>query len=265
MANINDPNTFALQLANDIEELNNLRIRKSRRWLIHNQNIRSEGKRFCDLDHLLLGDCQITNHCIGIQIQIEVRKDFLGTTCHFYIVDQTKPLTWFATNENVLGSCEIVHQVQFLMDDTDPEILGGLWPVRFCINTVDFDCASVFFIDAGQHFHQRRFTSAILTHQGVNFAFSQFELDIIEGSYTRKAFFDALHFDNNRHCLLPELDGRNKQTQCGKFIWKIRSANAPYPPIRTSPRTVLPSSRELLRNSKGGPPPTSNSAIEPFR
>ena len=50
-------------------------------------------------------------------------------------------------------------------------------------------------VDAREHFHQRRFPRAVLTHERMKLAFFQSETHTVKRLYAGELFDDVLHFE----------------------------------------------------------------------
>ena len=65
------------------------------------------------------------------------------------------------------------------------------------------DLASVLGVYAGEHFDERGFACAVLSHQGMDFTLPQGEIHILKGAHTWKVLADAAHF---QYCALLHRD-----------------------------------------------------------
>ena len=153
-----------------------------------------EGQGFGDLDHLLLGHGQIGHFDAWIKIQAHHGEDLLGLCIDgLFVQHEADILARLAPDEHVLRHGEVRHQVEFLMDHADAQVLRGAWIVDFDFFALVEDATGIFAVDARQHFHQRGFASAVLTDQGVNFARTQLKLALAKGMHAGEGLFDPFH------------------------------------------------------------------------
>ena len=75
-----------------------------------------------------------------------------------------------AADEDVLGDGQVIHQLEFLMNDPDPSRLRLARIGEGDLLAAVKDCPAVFCIDAGENLHQRRFAGAVLAHQRMDLA-----------------------------------------------------------------------------------------------
>jgi hypothetical protein len=89
------------------------------------------------------------------------------------------------------------------MNDADAHRLRIAWARELDGLAVIENLARIARIDARENFHQRRLAGAVLAHQRVDFARHEFELDLVQRPYTRKAL--AKLIDGNERCHGAEL------------------------------------------------------------
>ena len=87
---------------------------------------------FGDFDHLLLGDGEFADQRFRGEFEVQAVEDRLRILVHLRFVDDAERVARFAADEDVVGDGEVVHQVEFLMDDADAQ---GLRSAR----SVDLD------------------------------------------------------------------------------------------------------------------------------
>ena len=99
----------------------------------------------------------------------------------------------FAADEDVLRHGQVRHQVQFLVNDADAQVLRRAWvgDVHFLAPVID--AARVLAVDAGENLHQGGFACAVLTDQGMHLAGTQFEVRLIQRMNARKALVNPFH------------------------------------------------------------------------
>ena len=118
------PTPSRLQPADDREELVDLGVVQRRGRLVHDQDARAVGQRLGDLDHLLARDGQPRHFRARVELQVHRREDLGGVGVELAVVEQhAAELLRLAADEDVLRRRQVGHQVQFLMDDADAELL----------------------------------------------------------------------------------------------------------------------------------------------
>src|SRR5579859_74426 len=82
----------------------------------------------------------------------------------------------FAPDINILGDSQMVHQVEFLVNNADAEQLRSSRRRDFDFLALDKNTSCVLGIDSRQHFHQRGLASAVFAYEGMYLAGIQFKL-----------------------------------------------------------------------------------------
>ena len=118
------PDAAALEIADHLEQLGDLGVVKRRRRLVHDEHARIVGERLGDFHHLLFGDRQIADDGARIEGQVEMGEQLRRLAVELVLVEQQAegPLR-LAADEDVLRDGEVIHQLQFLMNDADPGVL----------------------------------------------------------------------------------------------------------------------------------------------
>jgi hypothetical protein len=98
-----------------------------------------------------------------------------------------------APDEDVLRDREVGHQVELLVDDADPELLGVLGTVDGHPLPVEEELALVGRVDAGQQLHQRGLAGAVLADQRQHLAAAQVEVHVLERLDAGEALGDPAH------------------------------------------------------------------------
>ena len=91
------------------------------------------------------------------------------------------------------GDGQMIHQVQFLMNDADAERLRLARARTVDRLAVEEDFAGIRLIDAGEDLHQRRLAGAVLAHQRMHFAAIEIESRAAQRMHAGKALLDAAH------------------------------------------------------------------------
>src|SRR5699024_11292207 len=73
--------------------------------------------------HLLSDNCQVPHELLVIEAEAEPCEEFAGPPVQLPIINED-PEARLSAEEDVLRHGEIVDEVELLMDDRDPELLG---------------------------------------------------------------------------------------------------------------------------------------------
>src|SRR5512132_2244757 len=92
----------------------------------------------------------------------------------------------FHSQRKVFFNGELVNNVEFLKEGTDPLLLGITGTMRVVLFTVQKDLTTRSRIRAGQDLDQGGFPRAILTHQAMDGISLYVETDIVDCPYTRE-------------------------------------------------------------------------------
>mgnify|MGYP000508908228 CR=1 FL=1 len=74
----------------------------------------------------------------------------------------------FAPDENILCNGEVIHQVQFLVDDADPQVLGLTRVLDIDLIPVQVNMTSILGVNPANDLHHGRFSSTVLPNQGMH-------------------------------------------------------------------------------------------------
>ena len=180
------------QLADDVEERLHLGFAQCRGRLVHDEHAHVTRDRLGNLDHLLLGNGERAHQRSRPQVHAHAIQDGARLPFQFRPADEER---WsrFAPDEDVLHHGEIGHQVQFLVDDGDAQLLGMVGVVDLNRLSAKQDFAAVRHVDAGENFHQRRFAGAVLPDQAQDFARAHMKADILQRLNTWEGLADIFH------------------------------------------------------------------------
>ena len=126
VADVEDRRPGFAQVGDDAEEPRDLGVRQRRRGLVHDHDRGVEGQRLGDLDHLLIADPQVADlgpRCDRGAQAVE-QPPRLGL--HRAVVQPAEPAApgLLTAQEDVVGDRELGNEVQLLVDDPDPGVLG---------------------------------------------------------------------------------------------------------------------------------------------
>ena len=190
------PTPLAAQVADDPEQLVDLRVGQCRGRLVHDQDGGIERQRLRDLDHLLLGDLEIADAGLRVEPQMEAVDQLLRLAVESRVIEQEPgPAARLPAHEHVLGDREVRHQVQLLVDHADAEVERGPRVGDLDRLALEADLAAIGLVDAGQDLHEGRLAGAVLTDERVDLPRSQLEGRIDERADAREFLGDPGHLD----------------------------------------------------------------------
>ena len=210
-----------------------LGVVERRRRLVHDQHAGVVGQRLGDLDHLLLGDGQGADHVLRVQRELQPVDQFGSLTVLFPVVQEEAAATWLPADEDVLRDGEIGHQVELLMDDADPGLLGMFGPADLVALAVEVELALIGGVDPGEQLHQRRLAGAVLADQGEHLAAVQVQVHVLQGLHAGKALRHPAHFQ--------QWSSRGHRVR-GHRCRRLGHPTLPSPVVATTPlrSTALP-------------------------
>src|SRR5256886_11220558 len=171
MRDVHHTHPVRFDCADDAEELVDLGVRERRGGLVHDQDLRPVGERLRDLDHLLLCDAELPDLGLRIDLQIEALEKGAGLLVELAVIDDERdPAAWLSADEDVLSRGQMRHEAQLLMDDADAELLRRSRRGNVHLRAAQADPPGVPAVDAGEDFHERRLTRAVLPAERVDFA-----------------------------------------------------------------------------------------------
>ena len=168
--------------------------------LIHDEDFRVVvGEGLGDFHHLLLGHGEPLDHRAGGDVQMEGLQKLVGLAVLFLFV-QEQALGGLASHEDVLRHGQVLHQVQLLVHDADAQLLGVAGGLNLGGLAVELDDAVILGVNTGENFHQRRFTGAVLTDEGQDFAGAQLQLRVVQCVDAGEILLNPMHIEQNlRH------------------------------------------------------------------
>ncbi len=105
----------------------------------------------------------------------------------------------FVAQHHVFGHGERRHQHEMLVHHANPLANGVGGALDVDTLTVNVDFSLVRRIKPVEDIHQRAFSGAVFTQQGMDFTFFQGQIDVVVGQNARKTFGDTTKFKNWGH------------------------------------------------------------------
>ncbi|MNO65827.1 hypothetical protein D3C76_565970 [compost metagenome] len=198
VGDVDDAAALLAQLADDHEQLLGLGVGQGIGGLVHDDDAGIERQRLGDLHHLLLADGEIPEPGVRPVFDAETGQEGAGPLAQLLVVYVAKAGARLAAEEDVGGNGELRQQVQLLVDDADPLILGVAGTLEVHRLAAIADAARIGLIDAGQHLHQGGFAGAIFTEQGHHLARIDSQTCFVEGADTGEGLDDPGELQNGR-------------------------------------------------------------------
>ena len=192
MGDIDDAAALGLQFADHPEQGLGFGIGQGVRRLIHNDDLRFKAQDFGNFHHLLIADGELAHQPVALKAQVQLRQQPVGLGVHGFPVDFAKAVDELAAEKDVFGDGELRNKVQLLVDDADAGFLGGFGAAKGGLLAEPQQRTGILTVDAGQHFHHRRFTGAVLADQRHYAPAVDVQRRAGEGLYARERFIDPL-------------------------------------------------------------------------
>ena len=181
VGDVDDAHAMRLEVRDDRKEVLHFAFGERGSRLIHDQDVGLEGDGLGNLNDLPIGDGQVPDLDLRIEVNVQPAKQMLRHAAHLLMIHEiheSQSPHWLPPNPDVLCDRHVRHQVEFLMDHRDPRIEGSERRRQLHRFTLQSDLACVGLIDAGNDLHQGRFARTILAHEGVDGARDEFGADV---------------------------------------------------------------------------------------
>ena len=192
MGDIHNPHLLFPQVADDLEQFLDLRLRQRRGRLIEHDHLRVMGDRLRYLTHLLFSYRQPAHLLRRIDIYVQDSEEPLRLLIHLPVVDQAA-LHRLPADKDVLRHRQVPHHIQLLVHDYDSRVLRFPRICELHLFPLVGYRSLILGVDSRQHLHQCRFPGSVLAHQRVHFAFSYLQVYMVQRMYSREGLIDALH------------------------------------------------------------------------
>ena len=161
MRNIDHRDPRCLKGTDNRKELGQLFPGQNRRRFVHHDQVGLLRKGLRDLNDLLTGDGQITNLAIGVERDAEPCQQRLGLSNQAPLVDHAKAIARLVAKENILRHAHQRQQVEFLVDNANPQIKRLARREMGVGVPFEDNLATIGLIGPGENLHQRRFARPI--------------------------------------------------------------------------------------------------------
>ena len=191
MRHQHDSHTLFFERIDHAEEYLRLFFGERRRRLVEDQQPTVIREGFGDLHELLFRNAQTRNALFHVDVDFELAHDLPCLAREQLFVDDAQLFQRLARNEEILRHIKLRQQVEFLMHDANALSVD----VRRAVNRqrlphID-DLSRVRLLDAGDDLDERRFTRAVLTHQGEHFSCADIHAHIVQHLNARISLGDV--------------------------------------------------------------------------
>ncbi|MNQ50188.1 hypothetical protein D3C85_641170 [compost metagenome] len=131
-------------------------------------------------------------------LDAEAGQEGAGPLAQLLVVNAAKAGARLAAEEDIGCNRQLRQQIQLLVDDADPLILGVARSLEVDRLTAVADAARIGLIDAGQHLHQGGFAGAILTEQGHHLTRVDSQTRFVESAHPGEGLDDPGELKNGR-------------------------------------------------------------------
>jgi hypothetical protein len=202
VADKDDALAFRTEFVDDFVEFLHLDIRKHRGRFVQNQDFRATVKRFENLHALLRADGDIGN----LRFEVDVQAITPGKLQNLFpargVVDKDA-LVAFVAQDDVLHDRHGLDQHKVLVHHTDAEANRHGRGFDFYLLSAQNDIALRRLIQPDQNVHQRAFSSAVFTEQGMHLALTDGKGNVPVGVKTAELLADMLHAQDFVHRFRP--------------------------------------------------------------
>ena len=195
VAHEEDRDPAVAQLAHDREQLLDLAAVEAGGGLIEDEHLRVEHHRAADGDELLDRDGVARQRGAGVDVQAEVVEVARRLAVGGLPVDAAEGSRLVAEHD-VLADRQVRAQVDFLVHGRDAGALGVGGAGEDARLAGDGDGAAVDGVDPGERLDEGGLAGAVLSHERVDLAAAEAEVDAVEREHAGEADGDAGHLDD---------------------------------------------------------------------
>ena len=191
VADKDDADPLAREVAENLPELLHLFSRKKRRRLVENEDARVSDQRLDKFDVLLFADGEPFDLGGAIERQAVPLRYFDDPPLDF-LARQSAARAVVRTENEIFDDCEGGDQRIVLLDKSEAVDNGFPGISRLKLFAVDKDAAGIGAKQPVENADQRGLPGAVLAEQSVDFAFLQVEGNGVVGKNSRKSLRDAI-------------------------------------------------------------------------
>ncbi len=186
---VNDAYAAGAKACDHREQALGFALGKRCRRLVHHDQPRNTGQGARDLYKLLLADAQLSDQRARIHLVSEFSEYRVCPIAHVapFHDRQSDVAGGMPAEKDVLGDAQLWDQGEFLMDETDAQVLRGSRMAHLDRRSGPLHSSSVGLQDAAHDIHERRFPGAVLPDERVHFTVQNIESDTAEHRNTAEA------------------------------------------------------------------------------
>ena len=184
-----------MKFVDDLIELLGFICSKSCCRLIEKNDLSVGGEGLCDLDHLLLSDCQRADFLGDLECCVQSGEKLLSFLIHLIPLDHSV-FNDLVADENILRDREFRVGCRDLIDRRDTCRLCVLRTLEMNFLSIQIHVTFFSCVDTGDDLDESRFAGTVLSHQRVDFASAQLELHIVECLDARENLSYSVKFEN---------------------------------------------------------------------
>ena len=221
-----------LEHGDHVEEGLDLPVGDRRRGLVHDEDAGILPQRLGNLDRLHLRHAEAPHLARHRQVGLQQVQEPPGLALHGAAVDPSRQARGrLVAQQDVFGHRQIGDRHQLLVDHGNAVADGILRAAEHDGPAAQQDLARVDPVQAGQHFHQRRFARAVLAHQRMHLAGPECQRNVHQCLDARERFADIARLEDGnagdgsillhtvRSILLPWLLPGKRQVNI-EFTWQ---------------------------------------------
>ena len=196
VADIDDADALLAQHAHDRQQLLDVLLHQRGGRLVHDQHTRIPRQGARDLDPLPVRDRQRTHAVIDVDVlALQPVQQLARPRAHLRPVQRAPLGAWRMAHEDVLRNRQVREQQQFLVHDRDALRRCGARRCEMHGLAIHLHLAAVGAMHAAHDLDQGRFAGAVLAQQGMHFAGTHVERDVLQHADARERFGDAGELD----------------------------------------------------------------------
>ena len=171
--------------------------RQHRRRLVHDDDPGIQRQRFGNFHHLLLRYAQALDDGFGSDLNVECGQDLARLLHQFLTVDDAEPAIEqrLAPQEDVLRDAHLGHEIEFLVDGADPQLLRIVRTADMHRLALEQNLARIGRINAGKDFDEGGLARPIFAQQHMHLGGPRIEVHALEREHAWKMLDDPAHFN----------------------------------------------------------------------
>jgi hypothetical protein len=188
MRDINDRGPVAFEVRHNPKKTIDLSPGQRGGGFIHDQDARIAQQRAGDLHELSLSLADVRDARAQRRRRPQAGEDALRLRAHRAPIQHSEPVARRSPDEQVFQNGKIAIKARFLIHGDDALIARLRRTAEFPRHAVDFNCAAVEPVGAGQDFDERALARPVLPKEGMHLAALKIKIDASEDGHAAEAF-----------------------------------------------------------------------------